>query len=89
MNIEQAASRLRDLENLSKAVRTAIEKTENQNNRLEVRAFVKDSHIELVGMSRDQCIEVMRATLNAYQAEISRLQPIVDMANLALKGLFV
>ena len=37
-------------------------------------------------LDKEDCIALLRATKNKYETEISKLQPVIDMANAALKG---
>jgi hypothetical protein len=88
IDIAHAVERVQDLQGMIKHIETVLVVAEHSTKQVSCSVFVYgEGRIDCPEMSREQCIDAMRATLSAYQAEISRLQPIIDMANLALKGL--
>lgn len=90
MNIAEAldtVSRLkRAVEELDKALK-ATEKTEyGAPAEVSASVFVHGAGTISVSLDRDSCIRALQDTKNGYEARIAKLQPVIDMANAALKG---
>ena len=93
MNIAQTLDRLRNLRDDIRRLDEALEKAAavtsvgSKKHSLNANVFVESMGAVSVNATRDAAIEMLKATKVAKQAEIDKLQPVVDMANAALKGL--
>ncbi|WJJ93409.1 hypothetical protein [Neopusillimonas aromaticivorans] len=90
MDIKKAIERVSSLKEAARRIDKAIERSEFKGYGRPVRVSA-DVYVEEVGsiqimLDKEDCIALLRATKNKYEAEISKLQPIIDMANAALKG---
>ncbi|MDS1141749.1 hypothetical protein RE432_15010 [Pusillimonas sp. SM2304] len=90
MNIRQAIEHVADLkgriETLDKAIAREPFTGYGRPIRLDVKVFVEDVGTIPVLQTREQCVQMLIATRDAYRAEITQIQPVIDMANAALKG---
>lgn len=92
MNIQHALNRIRDLqdheERLHRTITSAQEKVHGGAYKNQFSTYV-DTGISrtAVDLDRDQVVDIMQENLNGVRAEIAKLQPVIDMANAALKGI--
>lgn len=94
MNIKEAIERVSFLRSDAQRIRKLLEQLDRRDLKgaVEVSArlhthtqqFPMDSTFIYAGLLKD----VLHAQQNANTAEIARLQPVIDMADAALKGLF-
>lgn len=91
MDIKKAIERVSSLRDAIQRIDKAIAKTEytgyGRPIRVSAEVSVEDIGDTRVTLDRDDCIALLRATKEKYEAEIAKLQPVIDMANAALKGL--
>ena len=90
MNITEAldtVSRLkRAVEEVDKALKAA-EKTEYGTPvSVSASVFVRGAGTTCVSLDREACVKALQDTKAGYEARIAKLQPVIDMANAALKG---
>lgn len=90
MNITEAldtVSRLkRAVEEVDKALKAA-EKTEyGAPAKVSASVYVHGAGTTSVNLDREACIKALLDTKAGYEARIAKLQPVIDMANAALKG---
>lgn len=91
MNINQALSTVealrRQIGDMDKAL-AASEKTEyGKPVKVETRVFVGGHGTETVHLDREAATELLRTTKARAEARLATLQPVIDMANAALKGI--
>lgn len=86
--IETVSSLKKSIERVDNALKCA-EKTEYGGDPVRVQAsvIVTGAGDTRVSLSRDACIKALQDTKANYEARIATLQPVIDMANAALKGL--
>jgi len=88
MNIENALTRVSELcqeiDDIQSFLRKAEAPGANINGAVRVNF---GGYIKCPAVSRERCLEMLNIQLQADQAELDRLKPIIDMANLALAGL--
>lgn len=90
MDIKQAIERVNDLKNRIRKLDGALkasEKTE-YGSLVEVSAevFVHGFGTLSVSLDRDTCLKALQDTKAGCEARVAKLQPVIDMANAALKG---
>lgn len=91
MNIKQAISRIADLRELiDSAERSRVRADKLENGypvEVSVNVFVRGCGTTGVKCSRESALSLIDDTIKHYRAEIDHLQPVIDMANAALKGI--
>lgn len=91
MDIQEAIKRIEKLRGLIQNIEKAIEYSDRTGYgrpmRMRASVWVEDVGDNGIALDREDCIIFLRKTKEKYEAEIARLQPVIDMANAALKGL--
>lgn len=91
MNIAEAldtVSRLkRAVEEVDKALAAADKKEYGAPAKVSASVFVHGVGTTSVSLDRGACIKALQDTKAGYEARIAKLQPVIDMANAALRGM--
>lgn len=85
--VETVAGLKRDIENINEIIEGTKRSYGDRPARISVTVWVESRGDARVKMNREDVVGLLESTRAEYLAEIDRLQPIIDMANLALKGL--
>lgn len=85
--IEHVAYLAGQIRDLDKALAQSTTLEYGSPCQVTARVLVRNHGIEDVILDRDAAINLLRKTKEHYQAEVDRLQPVIDMANAALRGL--
>lgn len=90
MNISEAIDTIgrlkRAVSEVDKALQAAEKEEYGSPARVEASVFVRGAGSVDVSLDRDACIKALQDTKAGYEARIAKLQPVIDMANAALKG---
>jgi len=90
MNIEKAVDRFRKMEgrvaSLERAIKASKEIVFGPTDVLTVHIYVPGHGPAEVIVSKDCAVEMLRKALEDTKAEVERLQPIFNIANVALEG---
>lgn len=91
MDIQEAIKRIEKLRGLIQNIERAIEHGDHTESgrpmRIRASVWVEGVGDNAIALDREDCIIFLRKTKEKHEAEIARLQPVIDMANAALKGL--
>lgn len=91
MDIKEAIATVAELKQKIKQINEMVagagKKYGDRSARISIRVWVEGKGDEQVSLKREDAIGLLESTRAGLLAEIDRLQPIIDMANLALKGL--
>lgn len=90
MNIKQAIKRVEYLKDLLREVdRCAAENVAARTSAptIYARMWITDTHEARLEITTNKLSELAEQLKDAYQKEIDALQPVIDMANAALKGI--
>ena len=85
--IEHVAYLAGQIRDLDKALAQANTIEYGKPCEVKARVFVRNHGTEDVILDRDAAIDLLRKTKEHYQTKIDRLQPVIDMANAALRGI--
>lgn len=90
MNITQAIETVGKLkhriEEVDRALKAADKTEYGRPAEVSASVFVYGAGTTRVNLDRDACIKALQDTKAGYEARIAKLQPVIDMANAALKG---
>jgi len=91
MDIKEAIATVAELKQKIKQINEMVagagKKYGDRSARISITVWVEGKGDEQVSLKREDAIGLLESTRAGLLAEIDRLQPIIDMANLALKGL--
>lgn len=85
--VETVAELKREIEHINEMVAGAGRKYGDRSAKISVRVWVESKGDARISIKREDAIGMLESARADLLAEIDRLQPIIDMANLALKGL--
>lgn len=90
MHIGQAIARVKELRSKIEGVDNAlnnIDKTHLGNPaKFSATVWVESAGNTNITIGRDEVVALLQSTKRGFESEISKLQPVIDMANAALKG---
>jgi len=90
MNIGEALNHVHDLKKSIKELDGAIKAADRAEYgkpvMVSASVFVRSAGSVSVALDRDACLKALQDTKAGYEARIAQLQPVIDMANAALKG---
>lgn len=87
MDIETAIQTVRDLLKDLRDINGAIRRIEefDDDASLSVKTYAT-GNINIV-INNDDCLKLLKRTKAHHEAKIAKMQPVIDMANAALKGI--